>query len=201
MVRTGSALPSRFSEEYSDVQQEAVLAHELAHLARRDPAWQAAAMLACAVLWWQPLSWWSYRRLRAASEAAADEASLLLPGGPSQLAASLVSLAQRMSNRQVATVTSMQGNGLKSDLAHRVKRLLELERRQRAEQTKAGPRPWGLAYRFFVAVHVLHGLGAFSTIFNTRGHDGESFDQCVAQLAGGHGDLDGLGRRIRRGGG
>src|SRR5262249_34287208 len=43
------ALPGRFSEDYPAAQQEAILAHELAHLARRDPAWQAAAMLACAV--------------------------------------------------------------------------------------------------------------------------------------------------------
>lgn len=121
------ALPSQFSDDFSDAQQEAVLAHELAHLARRDPVWQSVAMLACAVLWWQPLSWWSSRRLRAASEAAADEASLLLAGGPSQLAASLVSLAQRLTDLRVAAVTGVQGNGLRSDLARRVERLLSLE--------------------------------------------------------------------------
>jgi beta-lactamase regulating signal transducer with metallopeptidase domain len=120
------ALPSRFSDDYSAAQQEAVLAHELAHLARRDPAWQSVAMLACAVLWWQPLSWWSSRRLRAASEAAADEASLMLADGPRQLAASLVSLAQRLTDPRVATGTSMHGNGLQSDLARRVERLLSL---------------------------------------------------------------------------
>jgi beta-lactamase regulating signal transducer with metallopeptidase domain len=120
------ALPSRFSDDYSAAQQEAVLAHELAHLARRDPAWQSVAMLACAVLWWQPLSWWSSRRLRAASEAAADEASLMIADGPRELAASLVSLAQRLTDPHLATGTSMQGNGLQSDLARRVERLLSL---------------------------------------------------------------------------
>jgi beta-lactamase regulating signal transducer with metallopeptidase domain len=120
------ALPSRFSDDYSAAQQEAVLAHELAHLARRDPAWQSVAMLTCALLWWQPLSWWSSRRLRAASESAADEACLMLADGPRQLAASLVSLAQRLTDPHVATGTSMQGTGLKSDLARRVERLLSL---------------------------------------------------------------------------
>jgi bla regulator protein blaR1 len=121
------ALPSRFSDDFSDAQQEAVLAHELAHLARRDPIWQSVAMLTCAVLWWQPLSWWSSRRLRASSEAAADEASLLLADGPRQLAGSLVSLAQRLTDPHVATGTGVQGNGLQSDLARRVERLLSLE--------------------------------------------------------------------------
>ncbi len=131
------ALPSRFSEDFSDEQQDCVLAHELAHLARRDPAWQSAAMLACAVLWWQPLSWWASRRLRAASEAAADEASILLPDGPSQLAASLVSLAERLGDPQIATLTSMQGNGLRSELARRVERLLKLEAGAIAAPSKA----------------------------------------------------------------
>jgi hypothetical protein len=126
-LRPVLALPTRFGEEFSVTQQDAVLAHELAHLARRDPAWQSAAMLVCALSWWQPLAWWARRRLRAASEAAADEASLLLPDGPSQLAESLISLAQRLTDPQLVAGISMHGNGLQSDLAHRVKRLLKLE--------------------------------------------------------------------------
>ena len=34
------ALPSAFAEQFSDSHQDAVLAHELAHLAARDPLWQ-----------------------------------------------------------------------------------------------------------------------------------------------------------------
>jgi Zn-dependent protease with chaperone function len=126
-LRPTLALPRSFSQEFSADQQDAVLAHELSHLARRDPAWHAAASLACALLWWQPLVWWSRHRLRMASEAAADEASLLLPGGPSVLAASLVSLARRLTNREPIAGLAMHGNGLKSELARRVERLLSLE--------------------------------------------------------------------------
>ncbi len=175
-----------------------MLAHELAHLARRDPAWQSAAMLACAVLWWQPLSWWSSRRLRAASEAAADEASMLLPDGPSQLAASLVSLAQRLTDPQIATrhIDAGQriaiGPGTPGGAA--------LEALKPAPSAAPSKPRLALAHAalpivFFDAVHPLYGLGTFSTFFYTRGHDGECTDECVAQLACGNGDVDGPRRR------
>ena len=36
---------------------ESVLAHELAHVARRDWALQIAAQIVCAVYWFNPLIW------------------------------------------------------------------------------------------------------------------------------------------------
>ena len=62
---------------------------------------------------------------------------MLLPDGPSQLAASLVSLAERLSDPQIAALTSMQGNGLRSELARRVERLLKLEASAVAAPSKA----------------------------------------------------------------
>ena len=73
-------------------QQEAILVHELAHLAAGDVIWVLLADLLAAMLWWQPLVWWLRRRLRAAGEVAADEASLLVPDGTNILAACLVAL-------------------------------------------------------------------------------------------------------------
>jgi len=124
-------LPPRFAEEFELRQQEAVLAHELAHLAARDPAWQLLADLLCAVLWWQPLAWWLRRRLRASSEAAADEASLLVPGGPDALAGCLVAMGRRLAGPGRLGWVSIEGGGFRSSLGRRVERLLDLPKRSR----------------------------------------------------------------------
>ena len=128
-LRPAVALPVTFAEEFDRQQQDAVLAHELAHLAARDPAWQVAAGLLCAALWWHPLVWWSRHRLRAASEAAADEASLLVPGGPDVLAGCLVAMGWRLTRPRQLGWVSFEGPGFRSSLGRRVERLLSLRRR------------------------------------------------------------------------
>jgi beta-lactamase regulating signal transducer with metallopeptidase domain len=53
-------------------QRDAVLAHELAHLARRDPAWRVASRVAACLGWMQPLNVIALRRLDALAEQACD---------------------------------------------------------------------------------------------------------------------------------
>jgi hypothetical protein len=125
-LRPAIAVPARFRRDFAPGQQEAVLAHEIAHLAGWDPVWQFLAGLACVLLWWQPLVWWSRRRLRATSEAVADEASLLVPDGPGLLAASLVAVGRRLLRSQRLGWISIEGDGFRSGLGRRVERLMEL---------------------------------------------------------------------------
>ena len=54
----------------------AVLAHEGAHVARRDFAIQLAAGVNRAVFWFNPFSWWLQRRLSDLAEAASDDAAI-----------------------------------------------------------------------------------------------------------------------------
>ena len=54
----------------------AVLVHELAHIARRDVTTMRAAALYRALTWVNPASWWLRRRLESLAEAASDEAVL-----------------------------------------------------------------------------------------------------------------------------
>jgi len=125
-LRPAVVLPAGFAHDFDAPQQEAMLAHELAHLAAGDPAWQLLADLSCAVLWWHPLAWWCRRRLWAASEAAADEASLLVPGGPHVLAACLVTLGRRLSGPRRLGWLSVAGPRFRSGLGRRVQRLIHL---------------------------------------------------------------------------
>ena len=55
---------------------EAVLAHELAHVARRDALTQRMAHLYRAIFWFNPLAWWLNRHLATLAEQASDEAAL-----------------------------------------------------------------------------------------------------------------------------
>jgi beta-lactamase regulating signal transducer with metallopeptidase domain len=122
-------LPPRFRREFDPQQQETILAHELAHLVWRDPAWQGAALVLCSLLWWHPLVWWSRRQLRAANEALADEASLVVPDGPRVLAEALVLLGQRLVRLQPRFGLSLGGSRFRSGLGRRVERLLALPSR------------------------------------------------------------------------
>jgi beta-lactamase regulating signal transducer with metallopeptidase domain len=53
-------------------QREALLAHELAHVRRRDHWVRPLELLATAVTWWYPLTWWARARLRASEEVCCD---------------------------------------------------------------------------------------------------------------------------------
>jgi len=130
-LRPTVAVPAGFFEEFDAREQRAMLVHELAHLAAGDPVWQAVSDLLCALVWWHPMVWWSRFRLQAASEAAADEASLLVPDGPDVLAGCLVAMGRRLSGARRLGWVSIHGPGFRSALGRRVQRLLQL-----------GPRKW-----------------------------------------------------------
>jgi TonB family protein len=56
-----------------DAVREAVLAHEQAHIARRDFLWNLGVEVATLALWWHPAVIWLKRRLTLARECSCDE--------------------------------------------------------------------------------------------------------------------------------
>jgi hypothetical protein len=117
-------LPQGFFARHSQAEQDTMLAHELAHLAARDPLWLALADALSAALWWHPAVWWLRRQFRVASETAADDASLLVQDGPVILADCLVSLAAQLQTRRATGWLGMAE--FRSGLGRRVERLLRL---------------------------------------------------------------------------
>ena len=71
---------------WSDSRRRAVLAHELAHLRRRDLAANLACRLACALHWFNPLVWIAARRVRVEGERASDDLALHAGARPSEYA-------------------------------------------------------------------------------------------------------------------
>jgi beta-lactamase regulating signal transducer with metallopeptidase domain len=62
--------------EWDDAKLDAVVAHEVSHVARRDALTQRLSLLHRAIFWFSPLAWWLDRRLADLAEQASDEAAL-----------------------------------------------------------------------------------------------------------------------------
>ncbi|HEY3852800.1 MAG TPA: M56 family metallopeptidase [Verrucomicrobiae bacterium] len=125
ILRPTIGLPPGFETGFSAAEQDAILAHELAHLAALDPLWFRLSDFASAILWWHPLAWWARRSLHGASELAADEATALVPDGPGSLAHCLVSLGKKMTLSRGWGWTGING-GFRSKLGKRVERLTHM---------------------------------------------------------------------------
>jgi TonB family protein len=104
---------------WTRARRRAVLAHEAAHIRRRDPAILLAAHIATAVYWFHPLCWLAAARLRAESERACDDAALRTGLLPSGYATDLLDLA-RMFDTQLAIPMATT-----SHLESRVKSILD----------------------------------------------------------------------------
>jgi beta-lactamase regulating signal transducer with metallopeptidase domain len=69
-------LPEGVTEQLSPAELDAVIAHELRHVRRKDNLTGAIHMLVQALFWFHPLVWWLGERLIAERERACDEAVL-----------------------------------------------------------------------------------------------------------------------------
>ncbi len=70
------ALPADFRHRFTRQERRLVFEHERVHAQRGDNAWSLLALLLTALLWFNPLAWWSFRRFRADQELACDAAVL-----------------------------------------------------------------------------------------------------------------------------
>ena len=74
-LRSTILLPSGW-REWDDAKLDAVIAHEVSHVARRDALSQRLSLLHRAIFWFSPLAWWLDRHLADLAEQASDEAAL-----------------------------------------------------------------------------------------------------------------------------
>ena len=108
-----------------------VLAHEMAHLARRDWLTQLAAEIVRAIHWFNPLFWLACARLRQESEHASDDIVLDLGFGRTSYAAHLLDLA-RVFSAHGRTWLPAPSMARPSTLERRVRNMLN-------PQTNRGP--------------------------------------------------------------
>ncbi len=143
-------LPRGFSRCFTPLEREVMLSHEVAHIAGGDSFWYGLLDIVSAFLWWHPIVWLGRRMTHAATEAAADEASLLIEDGPRTLAECLVAVGGTLSaHRQVGWLGI---GGFKSNLGRRVDHLIHL-----------APKSWQPSSRSATACAKL--AGGFSLAF------------------------------------
>jgi beta-lactamase regulating signal transducer with metallopeptidase domain len=75
ILRPMIVLPGNW-REWSAAKLDAVLAHEIAHVARRDALTQRISLVYRAMSWFNPFSWWLHHRLGDLAEQVSDEAAL-----------------------------------------------------------------------------------------------------------------------------
>lgn len=66
-------LPEKLIKTLSDQDLKSILAHELAHIKRRDYLVRYVEWLCFILFWWNPVVWWAQRHLRAIEEICCDE--------------------------------------------------------------------------------------------------------------------------------
>ena len=129
VLRPEVCLPTRAVAELGADEQVALCAHELAHLARRDPAWILLARLAEAAAPVQPLNAWARRRLQDLAECLSDDLAVAASGRPLGLARSLVDVASwTRGERPFLPVAAAGALSARSRLGHRVERLMDTTR-------------------------------------------------------------------------
>ena len=114
------ALPQNVASHLSEEEVEAMLMHEMVHIARWDNFASNLSMLLCCLFWFNPLVWLIDRRLLAEREAACDEKVIELGASASVYAASLLKVFRFSIGWKVAGLSSATG----SDLQRRVKNIM-----------------------------------------------------------------------------
>jgi uncharacterized protein (TIGR03435 family) len=87
-------LPEGIAERLTPEQLEAVLAHELRHVHRRDNLTAAIHMLVETVFWFHPTVWWIRARLVEEREHACDEGALRMGSEPHVYAESILKVCE-----------------------------------------------------------------------------------------------------------
>src|SRR5690348_14444362 len=142
-------VPELALSELGTEQQRSMLAHELAHLARRDSLWLAGASLIERVFFFQPLNRLARRELETTAEYLSDEWAMRKTGSPVALAKCLATVAEWIQ----ASPLGVPVAGLaerRSLLVARISRLLDA----RLPSSPASRRGWA----------VLAALGVAATI-------------------------------------
>jgi beta-lactamase regulating signal transducer with metallopeptidase domain len=89
----GIVVPRETFARLSDEQKETILAHEIAHLLRRDPLWLLGAELIKALLFIQPLNWLAQKKMKECAEFLSDDLAVMHTRDPRALAETLAELA------------------------------------------------------------------------------------------------------------
>lgn len=119
LIRPVVWLPVSFVTGVPAPQLEALLAHELAHIARKDWLWHGLQCVIESLLFFHPAVWWLGRRIRQEREHACDDLAARVCGDALPLAEALVALER---GRHLTPRLALAAHG--GSLVRRIGRLL-----------------------------------------------------------------------------
>jgi bla regulator protein blaR1 len=106
-------LPEGITERLTPAQLDAIIAHELCHVARRDNLAAALHMLVASLFWFHPLVWWIGRKLVDERERACDEAVIRQGNQPQVYAESILGVCKFYLESPLPCTAGITGSDLK----------------------------------------------------------------------------------------
>ena len=106
-------LPQGIAERLSPSEMNAILAHELCHVRRRDNLLMSIHMLVEAIFWFHPLVWWIGARLIEERECACDEDVVSRGNAPDLYAEAILKVCRWSTESPLACVAGVTGGNLK----------------------------------------------------------------------------------------
>jgi uncharacterized protein (TIGR03435 family) len=106
-------LPQGISERLTPAEMNAILAHELCHVRRRDNLLVSIHMVVEAIFWFHPLVWWISARLIEERECACDEDVVSRGNAPDLYAEAILKVCRWSTESPLACVAGVTGGDLK----------------------------------------------------------------------------------------
>jgi uncharacterized protein (TIGR03435 family) len=171
-------LPEGIVNRLAPAELEALLAHELCHVRRRDNFFAAIHMLVEGVFWFHPLVWWIRARLVEERERACDEDVLSLGNQPRIYADAIVSVCRLYAESPLACMAGVTGAN--------IRKRIEAIMRNRKAAALTGSRKALLAAAGFAVIGGPLGMGillraatpAFEVVSITPYNPAEHIEAC-----------------------
>jgi bla regulator protein blaR1 len=106
-------LPAEIADRLGDAQLEAILAHEVCHVRRRDNLTAAIHMVVEAIFWFYPLVWWIGARMVKDREQACDEEVLRMGSDPQTYAEGILNVCKFYLQSPLACAAGVTGSDLR----------------------------------------------------------------------------------------
>jgi bla regulator protein blaR1 len=186
--------PAQLSDRLEDAHLEAILAHEVAHVQRRDNLTALIHMVVEAIFWFHPFVWWIEHRMLEERERACDEAAVQLGGQADIYADSLLRVSRFCAELPLPCVSGITG----ADLSKRIRSIMasrftdlgigkRLMLSALATSVVAGPLAFGLMQEASPTGQILHATGplpSFEVASIKPNHSGADWSKTGAAGSG-----------------
>lgn len=168
-------LPDRMADYLSEAELEAVLMHEMVHIARWDNLVSNFQMMLCCLFWFHPLIWLIDRRVLAERERACDDRVIEIGGVSKVYALSLLKVLRFCLGTKMAGVSYATG----SNLRRRVERIMNnnVDRRLKMSHRMLIMATAVVVIAFSIATGLLSGDGAIAQAGQAAGSEAKTGSQ------------------------